>query len=261
MYFLNKISVPRSKIFQQLRLNQSFNKSNNLFNFNNKIFKSSYSTLNVNRPSYNINNIKSINKTLINNSNNKIHILNIIRNNSTDTKKVSTKNTNTEQIKPISWTEFFNYRKSIKNYEIAGLVIGSFIGFSAGLFYFMMVAEFDPTQQLFGLQDPTLLYFMGVFGTAAIIGFIGSQLGLIVRRITKQKSFIKSIDTKESDFYRRILKHRPKEIAAVVPIPGAQQSGMPDYYGEKIFSIKDYRDWLKKQRKFKISRELKRKGF
>lgn len=30
---------------------------------------------------------------------------------------------------------------------------------------------------------------------------------------------------------------------------------VPDYYGEKIGSVKDYRQWLKDQRAFKLKRE------
>ena len=54
---------------------------------------------------------------------------------------------------------------------------------------------------------------------------------------------------KDRDFYHRISKHRsdPTGQSATNPVP--------DYYGERIFSVKGYKQWLKDQRKFKKKRE------
>lgn len=56
------------------------------------------------------------------------------------------------------------------------------------------------------------------------------------------------IDQREADFYKRIKQHRPQSIR-INMVPGAQ-SKMPDYYGEKITSVREYRNWIKQQKLF-----------
>lgn len=49
---------------------------------------------------------------------------------------------------------------------------------------------------------------------------------------------------KEKSFYARIKRYRAD------PSASSPQNPIPDYYGEKIASVKDYRRWLKDQRTF-----------
>ncbi|KAL8671442.1 MAG: hypothetical protein Q9168_004048, partial [Polycauliona sp. 1 TL-2023] len=49
---------------------------------------------------------------------------------------------------------------------------------------------------------------------------------------------------KEKDFYARIKKHRVDPSLASISNP------LPDYYGEKIGSVTDFRTWLKDQRAY-----------
>lgn len=49
---------------------------------------------------------------------------------------------------------------------------------------------------------------------------------------------------KEKSFYARIKRYRAD------PSSSSPQNPIPDYYGEKIASVKDYRRWLKDQRVF-----------
>ena len=53
---------------------------------------------------------------------------------------------------------------------------------------------------------------------------------------------------KEKEFYARIKKFR------VDPSASSMANPVPDYYGEKISSVKDYRQWLKDQRAFNKKR-------
>jgi len=57
------------------------------------------------------------------------------------------------------------------------------------------------------------------------------------------------LQNKEKEFYTRIKKHR------VDPSRSSYQNPVPDYYGEKIGSVQDYRRWLKDQRAFNLKRE------
>jgi len=49
---------------------------------------------------------------------------------------------------------------------------------------------------------------------------------------------------KEKAFYERIKRYR------VDPSSSSYGNPVPDYYGEKIGSVQDYRRWLKDQRAF-----------
>lgn len=57
-----------------------------------------------------------------------------------------------------------------------------------------------------------------------------------------------TIVQKEKSFYARIKRYRGD------PAHSSPQSPVPDYYGEKIASVKDYRRWLKDQRAFNLKR-------
>ena len=53
---------------------------------------------------------------------------------------------------------------------------------------------------------------------------------------------------KEKSFYDRIKRYRAD------PAASSPQNPIPDYYGEKIASVKDYRRWLKDQRAFNLKK-------
>lgn len=53
---------------------------------------------------------------------------------------------------------------------------------------------------------------------------------------------------KEKSFYARIKRYRAD------PSASSPQNPIPDYYGEKIGSVKDYRRWLKDQRAFNLKK-------
>ena len=50
---------------------------------------------------------------------------------------------------------------------------------------------------------------------------------------------------KEKDFFHRIKKYR-----TAASTNQSLSNPVPDYYGEKIGSVSDYRKWLKDQRAF-----------
>lgn len=54
---------------------------------------------------------------------------------------------------------------------------------------------------------------------------------------------------KEKEFYQRVRRYR------VDPSSQSFSNPVPDYYGEKIGSVKDYRQWLKDQRAYNKKRQ------
>lgn len=53
---------------------------------------------------------------------------------------------------------------------------------------------------------------------------------------------------KEKSFFARIKRYRADPSSSSLSNP------IPDYYGEKIASVKDYRRWLKDQRAFNLKK-------
>ncbi|KAJ3109271.1 hypothetical protein HDU97_007765 [Phlyctochytrium planicorne] len=122
----------------------------------------------------------------------------------------------------ITWTEYFRLRKSKKVGERIGGIIGGVLGLTVSGYYFFAVAEFDPTEPIWIFPDPSLAYGLGIF----IIG------GVVAGR--------------DKEFFNRIQAKRPTEVKLSIDTPA------PDYYGESVTSIKEYRAWLKKQRAYRL---------
>lgn len=55
-------------------------------------------------------------------------------------------------------------------------------------------------------------------------------------------------EQKEKDFYARIRKYR------VDPSLASYSNPLPDYYGEKIGSVTDFRTWMRDQRAYNRKR-------
>ena len=109
---------------------------------------------------------------------------------------------------------------------------------------------FDPTQTIAGV-DPLVMIGLTTFGgmlTSYLAG--GALAGMLWRRF--RPGTARLMDTKQKDFYERIVKHR----ANVAPDPTKVNFSF-DYYGEKINSVADYRQWLRKQRQLLRDRTFK----
>ena len=57
---------------------------------------------------------------------------------------------------------------------------------------------------------------------------------------------LRQLDMKEKEFFNRLSAHRPKELR-LLTVPGRGEVTLPDYYGEKVNSIWDYKKWVQKQ--------------
>jgi len=93
------------------------------------------------------------------------------------------------------------------------------------------------------------------FITLGIITFLCGGAGWLVGPIVgtsmfnwRNRGVRDQMDQKEREFYRRIKKFR------VDPSASSAANPVPDYYGEKIGSVADYRQWLKDQRAFNRKR-------
>ncbi|KAG8901698.1 TIM23 complex component, partial [Tulasnella sp. 403] len=59
-----------------------------------------------------------------------------------------------------------------------------------------------------------------------------------------------SIEARDREFYHRIVKNR------VDPSRQSPMNPVPDYYGEKVGSLRQYRQWLRDQGKFRRKASL-----
>ncbi|KAJ3193162.1 TIM23 complex component [Irineochytrium annulatum] len=142
----------------------------------------------------------------------------------------------------LPWTDYFQKRKEKKFAERVGALCGALIGFAGGSYYFLAVVDFDPTEYIFDIIDPSAAYSIG----ALLVGVAGYTVGVLaggyVWRVMQRTEILRAIDMRDKEFFRRIQSSRPSEVKLSIDTP------MPDYYGEEVTSVPGYRAWLKKQR-------------
>ena len=145
--------------------------------------------------------------------------------------------TGAELAKKMTWEQFLALRKQQRRLGGVGSVIAALFTMAGSFSYFSQI-EIDPTETLFGLDIFTV--YVGAILCTGFVGFmlgptlVGDPLFAIINRSqmsayrTKQKLFLKHIAKMRVDASRQSMNN---------PVP--------DYYGEKIGSLKDYRQWLR----------------
>lgn len=137
----------------------------------------------------------------------------------------------------MTWEEFLTLRKNQRRIGGFGSIAAAILTM-AGSFSYLSQIEIDPTETLFGLDIFTV--YVGAILCTGFVGFmfgpslIGDPLFALLNRNVmntykiKQKLFLKHIAKMRVDASRQSMNN---------PVP--------DYYGEKIGSLKDYRQWLR----------------
>ncbi|KAK0463569.1 mitochondrial import protein Pam17-domain-containing protein, partial [Desarmillaria tabescens] len=107
------------------------------------------------------------------------------------------------------------------------------LGLFGGAAYFGSL-DTDPMKPIWGI-DPFIFY--GACTAACMVGvgyIVGPTLGSSLWRIIYRRS-AKLMDARDREFYQRIAKNR---VDASLQSP---TSPVPDYYGERIGSLRQYR--------------------
>lgn len=137
----------------------------------------------------------------------------------------------------MSWEQFLTLRKKLARYDMFGAISAALLTMGGSFSYFSQI-EIDPTETLFGLDIFTV--YIGAIFCTGFVGFmvgpsiIGDPLFALANRSQmgvfkiKQKLFLKHIAKMRVDASRQSMNN---------PVP--------DYYGEKITSLNDYRQWLR----------------
>ncbi|KAI9833487.1 MAG: hypothetical protein M1819_003645 [Sarea resinae] len=147
----------------------------------------------------------------------------------------------------LDWNTFLQLRKVRRRYTLAASIATS-LGTTLIGVQFLSHQDIEALSgQFFGL-DPFVVLGIAtaVFGASGwLLGpFFGERLFLTVN-----KKFKLEIAAKEKEFYKRIKRYR------VDPSSQSFSNPVPDYYGEKIGSVKEYRQWLKDQRAYNKKRQ------
>ncbi|KAI7881446.1 mitochondrial import protein Pam17 [Lichtheimia hyalospora FSU 10163] len=138
-----------------------------------------------------------------------------------------------------SWNDYFNLRKKRRMYEMVACVPSAIAPTFGSIVYFSQL-EIDPFTTFFGM-DPVMASALATVG-AGVGGFmLGPILGNGIFKAMNGK-IAPAMDARDKAFFERIKANRADARLNSIRNP------VPDYYGEKIQSVADYRSWLRKQR-------------
>jgi len=128
---------------------------------------------------------------------------------------------------------------------MATTIPASLAGLGAGIGYF---GSLEATGPIFGM-DPVIIYGAATFGCMGLGWLLGPFLGGNLWRLSHRKA-LKSIEARDREFYHHVVNNR---VDAALQSPVAP---VPDYYGEKVGSLTQYRHWLRDQNRYRRKRLL-----
>ncbi|KAI0062351.1 mitochondrial import protein Pam17 [Artomyces pyxidatus] len=146
----------------------------------------------------------------------------------------------------LPWPDYLAIRKGKRRWEMAVTVPCVVAGAAGGAIYFGSL-EMDASKPIMGI-DP-FFFFGGA--TLACMGagyLVGPIIGSACWRLTHRRTMA-LIEARDREFHKRIVKNR------VDPTAQSATNPVPDFYGEKIGSLHQYRQWLRDQAKYKRKSE------
>ncbi|KAJ7685723.1 mitochondrial import protein Pam17-domain-containing protein [Mycena polygramma] len=152
--------------------------------------------------------------------------------------------------KQLNWPEYFEIRRRRRQWQTALTIPCAMIGFFGGSFYFGSLST-DPMKPIMGI-DP-MMFYGGCTVLCMGVGYVvGPSLGSAVWRLLNRRA-VANIDARDREFYKHVAKNRVEAALQSATNP------IPDYYGEKVGSLKQYRQWLRDQQKYKRKALLEEK--
>ncbi|CAH6722984.1 presequence translocated-associated motor subunit Pam17p, mitochondrial [[Candida] jaroonii] len=136
----------------------------------------------------------------------------------------------------FSWVEYFKLKKQ---QNIVNIVASTFTSVGGGLLTLAYLGnvELDPEQPIMGFDPIMIMGGVVLLGGGAgwLVGpFLGTSVfNLFNRSITAQ------FRTKHEIFLNKIKTNR------VDPSSQSFSNPVPDYYGERIYSLNGYKQWLR----------------
>ncbi|KAH9966542.1 mitochondrial import protein Pam17 [Russula dissimulans] len=139
----------------------------------------------------------------------------------------------------LPWSEYLAIRRAKRKWELALTVPCVLAGLAGGAAYFGSM-ELDATKPIMGI-DPIIFFGGATLGAGYLVGpIIGSTLWRVTHRRT-----MALIEARDREFHQHIVRNR------VDPTAQSAANPVPDFYGEKIGSLHQYRQWLRDQARYK----------
>ncbi|KAG0141407.1 hypothetical protein CROQUDRAFT_718180 [Cronartium quercuum f. sp. fusiforme G11] len=151
----------------------------------------------------------------------------------------SSTNLNQSNSPPMSWSQYLALRKQQRQYSLFTTIPSTTIGLYLGISHFATI-ESLPTDLIFGLEA-NYVYAIATFGCAVLGYLVGPVIGHGLFRLRISKEIQKSMQERNSQFYQHVQRNR------VDPAQSNLNNPIPDFYCEKVGSLRDYRNWLRDQ--------------
>lgn len=160
----------------------------------------------------------------------------VLQKNGRNTFQRSIRFNSTKGDQPLNWVEYLNLKKQNNRINTAASVVTGLCGVAATLAYLGNI-EIDVEKPIMGF-DPFMVLGGGVFlggGVGYMLGpFLGTSIFQLINRST-----IKQFHLKDKIFLQKIKANR------VNPSSQSFSNPVPDFYGERIYSLKGYKQWLR----------------
>ncbi|BGP54122.1 hypothetical protein JCM8202_003122 [Rhodotorula sphaerocarpa] len=142
----------------------------------------------------------------------------------------------------LDWPTYLALRKSQRTYGLVASIPTTAIGFTAGAGYFATL-ESEHGETILGLP-PVAVYGAATFGCVALGWLAGPTIGGALWKLT-HRGALTAMEAKDKDFFKHVARWRadPTRQSATNPAP--------DYYAEKVGSLRQYRSWLRDQNIFR----------
>ncbi|CBQ73742.1 conserved hypothetical protein [Sporisorium reilianum SRZ2] len=150
--------------------------------------------------------------------------------------------TSTASTNHLSWDQYLQLRRSRRLAGMVTTIPTTLLAGAAAGSYFLTL-EIDPSNTIAGL-DPIYINAGLTLACTGLGWLTGPTVGTSIWGLLHRKN-AHQIAQKDHDFYEHIKRNR------VDPTRQSVQNPVPDYYGEKIGSIKQYRQWLRDQAAFR----------
>lgn len=152
------------------------------------------------------------------------------------TRLASTSATTSNNESSLTWKEFFHLRKQQRRINVVSSGFTALLGCNISWAYLSNM-EIDPTQMILGF-DPLVVVSAGLMASGALGYLFGPLIGTQVFNLKNNKT-LNDFSAKNKEFLEHIIKNRVDASSQSFSNP------VPDYYGEKIGSMKEYRQWLR----------------
>ncbi|CCF59089.1 hypothetical protein KAFR_0G00560 [Kazachstania africana CBS 2517] len=136
----------------------------------------------------------------------------------------------------LTWTDFFKLRKQERRINVGSSIFTALVGCNISWAYLSNM-EIDPTQMILGF-DPLVVISAGLIASGCIGYLFGPLIGTQVFSL-KNKQALTDFNLKNKEFLKHIIRNRVDASSQSFSNP------VPDYYGEKIGSVREYRQWLR----------------